>query len=132
MAHPIKEITDEIAPIIERLRALCLALPGTWEKLAWGEPTFRVKDRMFAQVDNNHHGSGHIAVWCLSPPDAREILIENAPERFFVPPYVGPKGWIGARLDGECDWDQVALVIEDAYRMVAPKKLLAEFDSRSA
>ena len=130
MAHPLKEITPELEPLIARLREICLALPETTEKLAWGEPTFRVKEKMFVQVDNNHHRSGHFAIWCPSPPDAREILVGNIPERFFVPPYVGGKGWIGARLDGDCDWDQVALVIEDAYRMVAPKKVLAAMAAR--
>ena len=129
MTHPITIISPEAAPLVERLRRVCLSLPETWEKLAWGEPTFRVKERMFAQVDNNHHQSGHIAVWCPCPPGAREVLMANRPGQYFVPPYVGHKGWVGVRLDGDCDWDGVAMVIEDAWRMVAPKKLLAEFGS---
>ncbi len=132
MAHPIKPISAEIAPLIERLRQLCLALPETTEKLAWGEPTFRVKDRMFAQLDNNHHNSGHLAVWCPCPPGAREVLIDNSPEMFFVPPYVGPKGWIGVRLTGDCDWDAVAMVLEDAWRMVAPPKLAATMEAAAS
>ena len=103
---------------------LCSA-PKATEKLAWGEPTFRVKDRMFAQMDNNHHNSGHTAIWCPCPPGAREILIANDPDHCYVPPYVGPKGWIGVRLDATSDWDAIAMVIGDAWRMVAPKKLLA-------
>jgi hypothetical protein len=126
MTHPIKEIPPEIAPLIERLRELCMAMPGATEKMAWGEPTFRVKEKMFAMVDNNHHQSGRVAVVCPCPPGAREVLIGHAPHRFFVPPYVGHKGWIGARLDmPDTDWDELAMVLEDAWRMVAPAKFVA-------
>src|SRR3990172_8219319 len=68
--------------LLERLRAICLALPEATEKIAWGEPTFRVRDKIFAQCDNNHHGSGHFAVWCKAEPGAQEILVGTDPERF--------------------------------------------------
>ena len=77
-----------------KLRALCLALPEATEKEAWGEPTFRVGGKMFAMFTNNHHGDERIAVWCKAPPGVQEILVGAAPERFFVPPYVGHKGWV--------------------------------------
>ncbi len=129
MTHPIKPIGTFVEPIIERLRAICLALPGATEKLAWGEPTFRA-GKMFAQFDNNHHNSGHVAVWVKGPPGAQEILVGANSKRFFVPPYQGPAGWIGIRLDDvDVDWDEVAAVVEDGYRMVAAKKLVAELDA---
>ncbi len=129
MAHPIKPIGPFVEPIIERLRTICLALPGATEKLAWGEPTFRA-GKMFAQFDNNHHNSGHVAVWVKGPPGAQDILVGANPKRFFVPPYQGPAGWIGIRLDDEeVDWDEVSAVVEDGYRMVASKKLVAELDA---
>jgi predicted DNA-binding protein (MmcQ/YjbR family) len=105
---------------IEPLREICLALPGAVEKLAWGEPTFRVRDKMFAMYDNNHHDAGRIAVWVKAPPLAQGILVESDPERFFVPPYVGVKGWVGVRLDlKKVDWKQVAAILEDGYKMCA-------------
>jgi hypothetical protein len=130
MAHPIKPITTAIEPIIEQLRAICLGLPGASEKLAWGEPTFRA-GKMFAMLDNDHHDSGHLAVWVNATFDAQEALVEADPERFFVPPYQGKSGWVGIRLDDDgVDWEEVAEVVEDGYRLVAPKRLLAELDGR--
>ena len=132
MTHPIKLIGPFVEPIIERLRAVCLAFPGAVEKLAWGEPTFRA-GKMFAQFDNNHHKSGHVAVWVKAPPGAQDILVGANAKRFFIPPYQGPAGWIGIRLDDDdVDWDEVAAVVEDGYRMVASKKLLAELETRAA
>src|SRR3990172_9553602 len=111
--------------LLERLREICLALPEATEKIAWGEPTFRVRNKIFAQCDNDHHGSGHFAVWCKAEPGAQEILVGADPERFFVPPYVGHKGWIGIRLDVDIDWGVVAGLLEEGYRMTAPKRLTA-------
>ena len=113
-----------------KLRALCLALPEATEKEAWGEPTFRVGGKMFAMFTNNHHGDERIAVWCKAPPGVQEILVGAAPERFFVPPYVGHKGWIGVRLDRKVDWEEVADILADSYRMTAPKRLAASFDQK--
>ena len=91
---------------LSKLRTLCLALPEAAEKIAWGEPTFRVRDKIFAMYDNNHHEAGHIAVWCKAPPGVQEILVNADPKKFFRPPYVGHKGWIGVRLDRHVDWDE--------------------------
>src|SRR5262249_8016834 len=99
----------------------CLALPDATEKLAWGEPTFRVGGKLFAMFTNNHHGDGRIAVWCKAPAGVQQILVGADPERFFVPPYVGPKGWIGVRLDLKVDWKEVAEILKDAYTMTVPK-----------
>jgi predicted DNA-binding protein (MmcQ/YjbR family) len=117
-------------PTIERLRALCLALPETFEKEAWGECTFRVTGgSMFAMTDNNHHGSNHIAVWLKTPRDLQEVLVSADAKRFFVPPYVGPKGWLGVRLDYKVDWTELAELLKDAHAMAAPKRLLARMTS---
>ena len=110
---------------IDQLREICLALPEAVEVEAWGEPTFRVRKKIFAMFSNNHHGDGIVAVWCKAPPGAQEVLTGADPARFYKPPYVGPSGWIGIRLEGDVDWGMVASLAEDAYRMTAPKRLLA-------
>lgn len=116
-------MTDER---LERLRAICLGLPMTTEKLSWGStPTFRVRDKIFAQYEDDHHGNGRTEVWCKAPPGAQEVLIGANPARFFRPAYVGHLGWIGINLDGEVDWDELAGLIADAYRMTAPKRVLS-------
>ena len=103
---------------LERLRALALALPGASEKLAWGEPTFRVGERLFAMVST---AEGRLSVWVKAPEGAQEMLIEAAPERFFRPPYVGHKGWVGLRLDapGGPDWEEVAFNLARSHGLVA-------------
>ena len=115
---------------ITRLRKLCLALPEAHEVEAWGEPTFRVRNKMFATfaAPNNHHGGGRPAVWCKAAPGNQDLMVRAAPERFFVPPYVGKSGWIGVWLDGDADWAELAELLRDSYRLVAPKKLRALTD----
>jgi predicted DNA-binding protein (MmcQ/YjbR family) len=107
---------------VDRLRAICLALPDTTEKLAWGEPTWRVRDRLFAQLDDHHHGAEHLAVWLAAPLGEQEAMIFVDPERFFRPPYVGPRGWVGVRIDGKPDWALVARLVEQAHREVARRR----------
>lgn len=103
------------AAITERVRAICMALADTAEKLSHGEPTFFVKGRQFANMDTYHHDSGHIAVVCAAPPGAQETLVAANPARFFRPPYVGHRGWLGIVLDGgDADWDEVAGLLADA------------------
>ncbi len=106
----------------ERLRKICLALPEAEEKEAWGDPTFRVRGKIFAM---EKRGDGRISVWCKAPEGSQMVLVGADPERFFVPPYVGPKGWIGVRLDADPDWDEVAAVVKRSYRLIAPKRLVA-------
>jgi len=115
---------------LARLQKLCLALPEAHEVNAWGEPTFRVKNKMFAMYAdaNNHHGGGRHAVWVKAAEGRQARAVRTAPARFFVPPYMGPSGWIGVWLDGACDWGELADILRDAYRLVAPKKLLARID----
>jgi predicted DNA-binding protein (MmcQ/YjbR family) len=122
MAHP--RMYDDSNSALKRLREVCLALPEAFEKEAWGECTFRVTGgSMFAMTDFNHHGSGHVAVWVKAPPMVQEILVNSDAKRFFIPPYMGPKGWVGVRLDYKVKWDEVAGILKDAYLMSAPKRL---------
>src|SRR5690606_3682945 len=99
------EANDANDPLT-RLRALCNALPETTEKEAWGTPTFRVRGKMFAMFADDHHGDGRVAVWCKAPTGAQEALVESDPDVFFRPPYVGPSGWVGVRLDRGLPWDE--------------------------
>ena len=112
-----------------RLRQICLALPEATEKQAWGDPTFRVRDRIFAMVKR---GDGRLSVWMKAPDGAQEVLTGVAPERFFRPPYVGHKGWIGIRLDHAPDWDEVATHVRRSFTLVAPAKLATAASARSA
>ena len=107
------------------IRRICLALPETSERLSHGAPTFFVRGkRAFVMVLTNHHGDGRFAIWCAAPEGVQRMLVEADPERFFVPPYVGHRGWLGVRLDRGLDWDELAGICEDAYAQVAPPKLL--------
>lgn len=102
-------------------RKICLALPDTEEKMAWGEPTFRVGGRLFAMFANDHHGDGRIALWCNAPDGAQRDIVASDEDHFFVPPYVGPSGWIGMRLDGKLDEKAVAAVVAQAYETTRAK-----------
>jgi hypothetical protein len=115
--------------LLRRVREICLSLPETIEKEAWSTPTFRVKKKMFAMFMNNHHGDDRVALWLDAPPGDQEPLVAADPVRFFVPPYQGPFGWIGVRVDLDVDWDEVRELVVDAYRTSAPKTLLARLDS---
>ena len=108
-----------------RLRAICLALPEAEERETWGDPTYRVREKIFAM---ERHGDGRLSFWCKAPPGSQQVLTGADPERFFVPPYVGSKGWIGMRLDRRPDWDEVAIVVKRSYRLIAPRKLAALLD----
>jgi hypothetical protein len=121
--------SDDVA--LDRMRALCLALPEVTERLSHGAPTWFVRDKKtFVTYVDDHHGDGRLAIWCAAAPGVQELLVDEEPARFFVPPYVGHRGWLGVRLDVEPDWAELAGIVEDAYRMVAPKRLVAELDAR--
>ena len=114
---------------VQRLREICMALPEIQERLSHGEPTWFVRGKKtVASLDDHHHGADHLAFWCPAPPGVQREMVEQEPRRFFSPPYVGGRGWLGVRIDNGPDWDEVAQIIEDAYRMVAPKKLIALLD----
>ena len=115
---------------ITRLRKLCLAFPEAHEVEAWGEPTFRVRNRIFAMYASatTHHGHGRPGVWCKATLFTQDEMIRAEPERYFRPPYVGPKGWVGVFLDGRPDWPALDAVLRDAWRLTAPKRLVPELD----
>lgn len=116
---------------LTRLRRLCLSFPEAHEVEAWGEPTFRVRNKLFAMyaAADNHHGGGRPGVWCKAAPGNQSLMVRAAPARFFVPPYVGPSGWIGIHLDRSPDWDEVRELLTDSYRLIAPKRLVARLDA---
>jgi hypothetical protein len=117
---------------LTRLRKVSLALPDAHEVEAWGEPTFRVRNKLFAMyaASGNHHGAGRPAVWFKAGPGNQALMVRAEPERYFVPSYVGPSGWVGAWLDGDVDWAELADLLCDAYRLVAPKRLIAKLEER--
>jgi hypothetical protein len=123
--HPTK--TPPIPSAVTRLRQICLALPETTEVEAWGEPTFRVKGKIFAMhaSSGNHHGSGRPGVWILSVSMEQDLVLRARPDRYFKPPYVGPSGWIGAWLDNNPPWAEIEELLRDGWRRRAPKKIVA-------
>jgi hypothetical protein len=119
--------------VLDRVRGLCVALPETTERLSHGAPTFFVRGkRAFLMVLTNHHGDGRFAIWCAAAAGMQSMLVEGDPERFFVPPYVGHRGWLGFRLDRPFDWDELAGIVEDAYAEVAPAKLVEQARASSS
>jgi hypothetical protein len=129
--HPVKRLTAKDALLVERLRKLCLGLPEANEKLSHGEPTwFAGKGKVFAMVDNHHHGAEHLSVWLPKARGAQELLIRSDPGRYFKPPYVGPKGWVGVVLDTKPDWKRVAELVRESYLFVAPAKLRRLLEQR--
>ncbi|WP_211369951.1 MmcQ/YjbR family DNA-binding protein [Nonomuraea turkmeniaca] len=111
---------------LDRLRDLCLALPEVTERLSHGEPTWFIRDKKTFVMFADHHHDDRLAFWCAAPPGAQAELVAEAPERFFRPPYVGHRGWLGVYLDvPEVDWAEVAEIVADAYRQIAPKTLIA-------
>jgi len=120
--------TSALSPITDRLRTLCLGLPEAQEREAWGDATFRVRDKIFARVKS---GDGRVSVWCKAPPGSQQVLVAADPDLFFVPPYVGPKGWVGMRLDTSPGWDEVAKLVRRSYGLVAPKRLAARLATGS-
>lgn len=110
---------------LTRLRAIATALPEVSERLSHSTPTFFVRDKkVLVHLFEDHHGDGRLAIWCAAPPGTQGDLVEREPERFFVPPYVGHRGWLGLRLDVDPDWDEVTAILDEAYRIVAPKALV--------
>lgn len=114
---------------LPRLRKVCLAFPEAKEMLNHGHPCFTVREKTFVMFLRNHHNDGRIAIWCKAPPGDQADMVESDPKRFFVPPYVGPRGWVGVRLAGSVDWKVVAAVVRESFLMTAPKRLLASYRS---
>jgi predicted DNA-binding protein (MmcQ/YjbR family) len=116
-----------------RLRAICMALPEANERLSHGEPTwFAGKGKVFAMLDDHHHGAAHLSVWLPAGVGAQEALIESDPKRYFRPAYVGSSGWVGVVLDDRPDWSVVAWLVEQAFRLVAHPRLVAQLPAQDA
>jgi hypothetical protein len=107
---------------LERLRRLCLSWPDTSERLSHGEPTWFIGGKRAFVMYADHHHDDRLAFWCAAPPGAQEVLVASAPDRFFRPPYVGHRGWLGVYLDVPVDWAELEAIVADAYRTVASRK----------
>jgi hypothetical protein len=111
------------------VRRICLSLPEVSERLSHGSPAWFVREkRTVAMFVDDHHGDGILGIWCPAFPGVQEEMVALEPERFFRPPYVGPSGWLGVRLDRDVDWDEVRGILTDSYRKVAPKTLVKQLD----
>jgi hypothetical protein len=111
---------------LAQVRASCLALPEATERLSHGSPAFFVRGKhTFVMFLDDHHGDGRLALWCAAPPGVQAALVDQEPHRFFRPPYVGHRGWLGVRLDVDVGWREIDGIVRDAYLTVAPKKLAA-------
>jgi hypothetical protein len=116
------------AGLEERIRKICLDLPGVTEKLSHGAPAFFAGRQFLMLWIDGHHEHAFPHLWCAAPPGAQRELVTTEPDRFFRPPYVGGRGWLGVRLDGRIDWKEIEVVCEEAYRSIASKKLIASLD----
>jgi hypothetical protein len=127
--HPVRPISKRDAVTVARLRALCMAFPEANERVSHGEPTwFAGKGKVFAMLDNHHHGSDHLSVWLPVPPGVQEDLVGADPARFFRPPYVGSAGWVGVVLDRRPDWTVVSKLLREAFLHCAGARLRAKLD----
>ncbi len=112
---------------LERVRRICIGFPGGEEKLSHGAPSFHVRGKMFVMFVDDHHADGRLAVWCKATHETQQRLVRADPERFFVPPYVGVKGWVGVRLDRpQTDWIELAILVEEGWTSIAPKSFTRE------
>ncbi len=127
MTHPSVRPSDP--DLTERVRRVCSALPEVEERLSHGECTWFVRGKkVFVQMSDHHHDD-RLGMWCAAPPGVMTELVEQEPERFFRPPYVGARGWLGVYLDvADLDWGEIEAIVSDAYRVVAPAKLAALLD----
>lgn len=123
-SHPTVTVD---AAIMERLRKICLPLPEATEAEAFGAPTFQIRAKNFAML---HKPEGRTSVWGKATHEFQQALIHSEPERYFAPPYVGPKGWVAAWLDDDVnpDWDEIEEIIIESYRLIAPKRLVKQLD----
>src|SRR3954466_7728102 len=136
MAKPVRRpapvVQSKAARVqIERVRRLCMSIPGTIEKISHGEPTFFTPKRVFAMFANNHHGDGHVAAWLPVGAGVQDTLITDAPDIFFRPPYVGAAGWIGVELS-KVDDHWLGSLIREAFQLIAMKDRQTRFRKTSA
>ncbi len=116
---------------LHHLKRICLALPEVSLRPSHQTPTFFIRDKkVLCHLWDNHHGDGRLAIWCPAQPGVQSELIERESDRFFVPPYVGHRGWVGVRLDIDVDWDEIRGIVTEAYRVTAPKTLVKALDER--
>ncbi len=129
MTHPT--VRPSNPNITERVRQACMALPEVTERLSHGECTWFVRAKqVFVQMSDHHHDD-RLGFWCAAPAGVQAELLEQDPDRFFRPPYVGSKGWLGVYLDvADLDWDEITAIVTEAYRVIAPAKLVAQLDGR--
>ena len=132
VAKPTRWVKPESLPgsakALAKVRAACLALPLTSERASHGAPAFFIRAKhTFVMFADNHHQDGRLAIWCAAPPGAQAMLVESEPEHYFVPPYVGPSGWVGVRLDQKATWREIGALIESAYLARAPAKVVAAY-----
>jgi hypothetical protein len=114
---------------LARVRKVCLALPEVTERPSHGSPAWFVRDKKtIAMFVDDHHSDGILGIWCAAPPGVQSELVELEPERFFRPPYVGGRGWLGVRLDRDVSDDELRQILHDAFKVVAPKTLAAQLD----
>lgn len=125
--------TQSSEQALSMLRDIATRFPEVNERLSHGAPTLFIRDKkVLCHLFDNHHGDDRLAIWCAAPPGVQAELVEQEPERFFVPPYVGHRGWIGLRVDIDPDPNEIAQMLETAYRMVAPKTLVKKLDGQGA
>ena len=130
-ARPVTE--KQMLAALTRVRAAAMALPEATERLSHGAPTWFVGGKKtFVMFHDDHHGDGRLALWVAAPPGVQASMIDEDPEEFFFPPYVGGRGWLGVRLDRKPDWDEITAIVTEAYCCVAPKKLIAQMDEKAA
>ena len=124
-------MTTSAVELVERVREICARFPEVTERLSHGAPTWfvRGKSTFVSLWPEGHHNDEFPHLWCAAPAGAQEELVASEPDRFFRPPYVGGRGWLGVRLDGDVDWDEIAGVCEEAYRVIAPAKLVKLLDA---
>jgi hypothetical protein len=128
---PVRANRSDLATtVLVELRRICLALPEVTERLSHGSPTFFVRDKKTLCTLHmfEFHGEPGTSIWAAAPAGVQAQLVDDEPERFFRPPYVGHRGWIGVRLDRDVDWDEIDAIIRDAYRVVAPRTLVRQLD----
>ena len=120
---------QQVEQALAQIRQISLGLPEVSERLSHSAPSFFIREKKtLAMFHSDHHGDGELGIWCPAPPGVQAQMVETEPDRFYVPAYVGHRGWLGMRLDRNPDWGEVAEVLVEAYRTVAPKKLVAELD----
>ena len=116
----VEEMSDPFDPV----RRIALGLPESSERLSHGMPTFFIRDKkVFMNCVDDHHGDGRFGIWVSAGPGVQDEVVNQEPDRFYVPPYVGHRGWLGVRLDIDVDWDEIREIVIASYRNVAPKTL---------